>query len=188
MLTSVGQRGDAARCSELGIAAYLTKPIAQSQLRDAIIDVLGTRSQPAGQARLVARHSLSEGPRSLRVLLAEDNTINQKLAARVLEKRGHTVWIANNGREALEAMEKQTFDIVLMDVQMPEMDGLEATAAIRGMEKGAGTHIPIIAMTAEAMKGDRERCLAAGMDSYASKPIQAKELFEAIEALVPMAA
>ncbi|HMD96451.1 MAG TPA: PAS domain S-box protein [Terriglobia bacterium] len=179
MLTSVGQRGDAARCRELGIAAYLIKPIGQSQLLDAILNVLGTRAQAADAPRpnLVTRHSLREGQRKLRILLAEDNAVNQKLASRLLEKRGHTVVVAANGREALKALEKEEFDLVLMDVSMPEMDGLEAARAIRAAEQTTGAHLPIIAMTAHAMKGDRERCLAAGMDGYLAKPVQARELF-----------
>ena len=183
MLTSSGQRGDAARCRRLGIAAYLVKPIVQSQLLDAILNVLGTRAQQACPAPLVTRHSLREGQRSLRVLLAEDNVVNQVLACRLLEKQGHTVVVAGDGRKALQALEKQKFDLVVMDVSMPEMDGFEAAAAIRAREGGTRSHIPIIAMTAHAMKGDRERCLAAGMDAYVSKPIQASELFEAIKAL-----
>ncbi len=188
MLTSVGQQGDAARCRELGVAAYLKKPAKQSDLLDAILSAIAVR--PEGQERpvLVTRHSLREGRRKLRVLLAEDNLINQELAARLLEKRGHAVVVASNGREALAAMEKQTFDLVLMDVQMPEMDGFEATAAIRTKEKVTHTHLPVIAMTAHAMKGDRERCLEAGMDGYVSKPVQAKELFEVIEGLVSLPA
>jgi two-component system, sensor histidine kinase and response regulator len=184
MLTSAGQRGDAARCRELGIAAYLIKPVSQSELLDAILHVLGTKPQPVEESRLVTRHSLREARRGVRILLAEDNTVNQKLATRLLEKRGHAVVVTGNGREALEALERQSFDLVIMDVQMPEMDGFEATAAIRTRENGTGAHIPIIAMTAHAMTGDRERCLAAGMDGYVSKPIQAKELFETIEGLV----
>ena len=186
MLTSVGQRGDAARCRALGIAAYLIKPIGQSQLLDAILSVLGTRAQAANDPRLslITRHSLREGQRKMRVLLAEDNAVNQKLASRLLEKRGHTVVVAGNGRQALEALERQPFDLVLMDVSMPEMDGLEATRAIRAAEKTTGAHVPIIAMTAHAMKGDRERCLDAGMDGYVSKPVQAQELFDAAEAVV----
>jgi len=183
MLTSAGQRGDAARCRKLGIAAYLVKPIGQSQLLDAIVNVLGARAQQAQQAPLVTRHSLREGHRNLRILLAEDNVVNQVLASRLLEKHGHTVVVASNGRKALEALQEQKFDLVVMDVSMPEMDGFEAAAAIRAKEGGSGTHIPIIAMTAHAMKGDRERCLAAGMDAYVSKPIQARELFKAIETL-----
>ena len=188
MLTSAGQRGDGARCRELGITAYLVKPVSQSQLLGAIIRVLGTKVETGEEPRLVTRHSLEPPPLSLRVLLAEDNRVNQKLASRLMEKRGHRVVVAENGREALEALEKQTFDLVVMDVSMPEMDGFEAAAAIRAREKGNGSHLPIIAMTALAMKGDRERCLAAGMDGYVSKPVQSKELFQAIESLLPAAA
>ena len=144
MLTSVGQRGDAARCRELGIAAYLVKPIGQSQLLDAILNVLGTRAQPADEPRLslITRHSLREDQRKLRVLLAEDNAVNQKLASRLLEKRGHTVAVAGNGREALKALEKEKFNLVLMDISMPEMDGLEAAQAIRAAEKRPGPTFP----------------------------------------------
>src|SRR5262249_25764180 len=119
------------------------------------------------------------------VLLAEDNAVNQKLAMRLLEKRGHTVAIACDGRQAVAALEREDFDVVLMDVQMPVMNGYEATAAIRMMEKETGKHVPIIAMTAHVMKGDREKCLAAGMDAYVTKPVQAAELFEALTAVVP---
>jgi len=134
---------------------------------------------------LVTRHSLREERRNLHILLAEDNLVNQRLAARLIEKRGHTTVVVNNGREALKALERQTFDLMLVDVQMPDMDGFEATTAIREKEKVTGSHLPIIAMTAHAMKGDRERCLAAGMDDYVSKPIHPTELFRAIEELMP---
>jgi CheY-like chemotaxis protein len=119
------------------------------------------------------------------VLLAEDNLVNQRLAIRLLEKAGHTAVVAGNGKEALAALARQPFDLVLMDVEMPEMGGFEATAAIRAREKTTGAHVPIIAMTAHALKGDRERCLAAGMDDYVPKPIQAQELRQAIAAVVP---
>jgi PAS domain S-box-containing protein len=185
MLTSGGHRGDAARCRRLGISAYLTKPVSQSQLLDAVISVLGKSTMPTEPPRLVTRHSLREAPRSLRILLAEDNAVNQRLVARLIEKRGHSAVVAANGREAVEAVGRHEFDLVLMDVQMPEMDGFEATAAIREKEKATGLHLPIIAMTAHAMKGDRERCLSAGMDSYVSKPVHPSELYEAIEELVP---
>ncbi|HLY62423.1 MAG TPA: response regulator [Terriglobia bacterium] len=184
MLTSAGQRGDAARCRELGIAAYLTKPIKQSDLLEAISVALGTRFQEADEPVLVTRHSLREARRILRILVAEDNPVNQILAIRLLEKRGHTVVLANNGQEALAILGKEDFpgfDVVLMDVQMPVMDGFEATAAIREREKTSGHHLPIIALTAHAMKGDVERCLAAGMDGYISKPIQPEELSRVIE-------
>jgi signal transduction histidine kinase/CheY-like chemotaxis protein len=183
MLTSAGHRGDAARCQELGVAAYLLKPIRQSELREAIARVLGAREQE-GAIPLITRFSLHdarEPSASLRVLLAEDNPVNQRLAVRLLEKRGHYVVVAANGREALEALQKESFDLVFMDVQMPEMDGLEATAAIREKEKGTGVHRPIIALTAHAMKGDRERCLASGMDGYLTKPIRPQELDEILE-------
>ncbi len=126
--------------------------------------------------------------RRLRILLVEDNPVNQTLATILLEKRGHTVSIAGNGKEALAAWEKEEFDLILMDVQMPEMDGLEATACIRERERGTGRHIPIVAMTAHAIKGDREHCLQAGMDGYVSKPIEAKQLFQAIVDVTPMPA
>ena len=182
MLTSVGQRGDAAQCRAVGLAAYLTKPIGHSELLEAILSVLGAGPQENGPL-LVTRHSLREGKRLLRILLAEDNLVNQKLALRLLEKYGHSAVVANNGREALDRLENERFDLVLMDVQMPEMDGFDVTAAIREKEQGTGEHIPIIAMTAHVMQGDRERCLAAGMDGYVSKPIRPKDLLDAITGL-----
>jgi CheY-like chemotaxis protein len=186
MLTSSGIHGEAARCRELGVAAYLTKPISQSDLFDAIAQVLTTTSSTAAAAaKVVIRQTLRESNRSLHILLAEDNTVNQMLAVRLLEKRGHTVEVAANGKLALSALEAGRFDAILMDVQMPEMSGFEATTAIREKEQSTGGRIPIIAMTAHAMKGDRERCIAEGMDGYVSKPIRAKELFEAIDDLVP---
>lgn len=178
MLTSGGQRGDAARCEELGIAAYLTKPVRQAELREAVIRVLYAR-QEGVVVPLVTRYSLRDKVdflKSLRILLAEDNRVNQKIALRLLEKRGHHAVLAVNGKEALEALTKDSFDLVLMDVHMPDMDGIEATIAIREKEKSTGLHQPIIAMTALAMKGDRERCLAAGMDGYLSKPIDLQQL------------
>ncbi|MGA2301753.1 MAG: response regulator [Candidatus Acidiferrum sp.] len=183
MLTSAGYRGDAERCRELGVPAYLLKPIRQSELREAVARVLGAREQ-TGAIPLITRNSLGdERDRSapLRVLVAEDNAVNQRLVSRLLEKRGHQVVVAANGREALEAVERQSFDIVLMDLQMPELDGFEATAALRAREADHGTHLPVIALTAHAMKGDRERCLAAGMDGYLSKPIGPQELDKLLE-------
>jgi len=183
LLTSGGHRGDAARCRELGVAAYLIKPIKQSALFDAVMTALGnTRSgQPSA---LITRHSLRKPKRPLRILLAEDNPVNQTLAVRLLQKHGHTVVVAGNGAEALRVLEGDTFDVVLMDVQMPEMGGLEATSRIREKERTSGHHIPIIAMTAHAMRGDRERCIAAGMDGYVSKPIKMDLLFAELEAHV----
>ncbi|MGB9464408.1 MAG: response regulator [Candidatus Acidiferrum sp.] len=178
MLTSAGHRGDAARCQELGVAAYLLKPIRQSELREAVARVLGAREQE-GAIPLITRFSLQDAREPgafLRVLLAEDNLVNQRLAVRLLEKRGHRVVVAGTGIEALKALEKESFDLVLMDVQMPEMDGLEATAVIREKEKSGGVRHAVVALTAHAMKGDREKCLAAGMDGYLTKPIRPQEL------------
>jgi len=180
MLTSAGHRGDGARCQDLGVAAYLLKPIRQSELREAIARVLGAPAQK-GAIPLVTRYSLQDArePQTiLWVLVAEDNAVNQLLATRLLEKRGHRVVMTANGREALEALAKDKFDLVLMDVQMPEMDGLQATSELRKKEKekGDGIHQPVIALTAYAMKGDQERCLAAGMDGYLTKPIGPQEL------------
>jgi two-component system sensor histidine kinase/response regulator len=184
MLTSGGQRGDAARCRELGISAYLTKPVRQWELREAILSVLGMNRQKNESAPLLTRHTLRQTRRRLHVLLAEDNAINRELVVRLLSNRGHSVVVASNGKQAVSALETQSFDVVLMDVQMPEMDGFEATAVIRQKDKAIGTHVPIIALTAHAMKGDRERCLAGGMDGYVSKPVQAEELIKAVEGLV----
>jgi signal transduction histidine kinase/DNA-binding response OmpR family regulator len=183
MLTSAGHRGDAERCKALGISAYLLKPIRQSELREAIARALGSKEQ-SGAIPLITRYSLYDArdPNSvLRVLLVEDNAVNQRLATRMLEKRGHRVVLAGNGREALEAYSKGSFDLILMDVQMPEIDGLEATAAIREKENGTNTHLPVVALTAHAVKGDREKCLAAGMDGYLTKPIKPRELDDLLE-------
>ncbi len=176
MLTSAGQRGDAARCEELGISAYAMKPVRQSELQDVISRLLGEKE---GSGPLITRYSIANDRNtavSLHVLVAEDNAVNQKLVARLLEKRGHQVKVVANGREALESIEQGYYDLVLMDLQMPEMDGFEATGELRKREKQTGIHIPVIALTAHAMKGDRERCLEAGMDGYLSKPIRAQEL------------
>jgi len=186
MLTSAGQRGDAARCRQLSVGAYLTKPIGETELLDAILRVLGSNPQIKAPG-LVTRHTLREEKSALRILLAEDNEVNQKLAVRLLEKRGHSVAVANNGREALEWLDRESFDVALLDVQMPEVDGFEATAEIRKREQATRRHLPIIAMTAYAMQGDRERCLAAGMDGYIAKPIQPRRLFEALDELAAAA-
>jgi len=183
MLTSGGRKGDAARCRELGIAAYLIKPVREAELREAILSVLHARQQPAPRP-MVTRSSFRRDrnpARSLRILLAEDNRVNQNLATRLLEKRGHRVVVANNGKEALALLAGGIFDLVFMDVQMPEMDGLQATMAIREQEKITGVHQPIIAMTALAMKGDKERCIAAGTDGYLSKPISPEQLDAALD-------
>jgi two-component system sensor histidine kinase/response regulator len=183
MLSSAGQRGDGARCRELGVSAYLLKPIRQSELRGAILRVLNTGNKNT-QLPLVTRYTLDDSISRkvpLKILLAEDNLVNQRLAMRLLEKRGHAVAIAGNGLEALAAAEKDTFDLVLMDLQMPEMDGFEATAALREREKETGIHLPVIALTAHALTGDRERCLEAGMDGYLTKPIRPQELDASLE-------
>jgi two-component system sensor histidine kinase/response regulator len=183
MLSSVGNSGDAIRCRELGVASYLTKPVRQSVLLGAVLSVLGAKDRPLDHPVLVTRHTINEARQSLRILVAEDNAVNRLLVTAILTKRGHTAVSVTNGRDAVAAIGESVFDLVLMDVQMPEMDGLEATAAIRKAEGVTGGHVPIIALTAHAMKGDREICIAAGMDEYLSKPINAGELFVLIEAL-----
>ena len=180
MLTSAGHLGDAARCRELGISAYLVKPIRQGELLEAICRVL-RKAPTESPAPLVTRHTLRAEQRRRSVLLAEDNAVNQTLAVRLLEKRGYRVSVAENGRKALEALGREKFDAILMDLQMPEMDGFEAVAAIRANERESGERIPVIAMTAHALKGDEEACLAAGMDGYISKPIRTSELFATLE-------
>jgi PAS domain S-box-containing protein len=214
MLSSAGQREDAARCRALGVAAYLTKPVMQSDLWDAMVMALNVSYERRDARAPLLPPTVQSRP--LRILLAEDNPVNQKLAVRLLQKQGHSVVVVGNGKLALKALFGEQglgaeakgsrtdagagaaslipnpqslvpppFDLVLMDVQMPELDGLETTALIREREKETGRHMPILAMTAYAMKGDRERCLAAGMDGYVGKPIQPRELVETIAALVP---
>lgn len=183
MLTSGGHWGETARCRELGIAAYLTKPVLQSDLLETLLRVLGSHLEAPEPVRPGARSTFRECRTPLRILLAEDNPVNQRLATRLLEKGGHIVVPAYNGARALEALEKQEFDVVLMDIQMPVMDGMQATAVIREREAASSARVPIIAMTAHAMAGDRERFLSSGMDGYVSKPVRSEELFNAIEAL-----
>ncbi|MHB8972801.1 MAG: response regulator [Pirellulaceae bacterium] len=184
MLTSGGRSGDVSRCEELGVVSYLLKPVKQSELFDAVTMALGITA--ADDAKELA---MSVVPpmysTALNVLLAEDSLVNQKLAVGLLEKHGHRVDVVGDGRGALAAVESKRYDVVLMDIQMPEMDGLEATRAIRVRERQRGGHIPIVAMTAHAMKGDRERCLESGMDGYVAKPIRAQELFDTIARVVP---
>jgi PAS domain S-box-containing protein len=182
MLSSAGQPGSMARRRELGITTHLTKPVKQADLWKAILVALGEGEGERGEPRSAAGSRAEGAP--LHILLAEDNPFNQKLALGLLGKAGHTVEVVNNGAEAVAALEREAFDLVLMDVQMPEMDGFQATAAVRKSEVASGRHMPILAMTAYAMKGDRERCLAAGMDGYVSKPIRARELFDAMTAAV----
>ena len=180
LLTSRGLRGDAARARSMGFEAYLTKPIKQSLLFDAILAVFGKKRYPDRRQDdgLVTLHSLAEsGRRRLRILLTEDNAVNQKVALIHLRKFGFSADVAENGKEAVEAVKKGCYDLVLMDIQMPEMDGHEATRTIRR----TGFDLPIIAMTANAMKGDRELCLEAGMNDYLAKPVNPKELLAKIE-------
>jgi len=213
LLTSLGEKGHAARCKEVDISGYLTKPVKQSEIFDAIMMALGHSIEEKNP--LITRHTIQDARRRLNILMAEDNVINQRLAMALLEARGHRVVLASNGREAVEAFERKAFDLILMDVQMPEMDGLEATRLIREREasdcglriadcglkdeiqipnskfqnyqstiasrQSSIKRIPIIAMTAHAMKGDREKCLAEGMDDYVSKPINPEKLFKVID-------
>jgi CheY-like chemotaxis protein len=183
MLTSANRNGDAARCRELGLFDYLIKPIPQAELLRAILRALTLSSERDRPAAPDASQPAPWSGEGLHVLLAEDNPVNQRVAIRMLQKQGHRVVAASNGKEALAALRREPFDLVLMDVQMPEMGGFEATAIIRAQEIETGSRLPIIAMTAHAMKGDRERCLEAGMDGYLAKPVQALELQKAIEAL-----
>jgi len=185
MLSSATRQGDALRCREIGIAQYLVKPVGQSAMLDSILTVLGTggrdvftRPDPTNWKPVQC------GP--LNILLAEDNAVNRRLAVRVLEKAGHSVQVACNGKEALDAWLSRPFDLILMDVQMPEMDGFETVAEIRRHEcqNPQGRPVPVIALTAHAMKDDRERCLAAGMDGYVSKPVRRTTLFRTIESVL----
>jgi CheY-like chemotaxis protein len=187
LLTSMGQRGDAKEAGWAGIEAYLTKPVRQSELYDALATVMGTSDQDKDNAskpdkRLVTRHSTREAKAQSRgrVLIAEDNPVNQKVALRMLEKLGYRVDVVGDGRQAVEALEHSTYAVVLMDVQMPEMDGYEATAEIRRRE-GEELHTPIIAMTANALQGDREKALEADMDDYIPKPVKSEELEALLE-------
>ncbi len=181
MLSSAGLAGHGEECRRVGLQAWLTKPVKQSDLLDAILHALGSPESPLPAPAVCGPEAAAVRP--LRILLAEDNPVNQRLARSWLGERQHTVVVANNGREALAALDAERFDLVLMDVQMPEMGGFEATQAIREKEKQSGQRIPIVAMTAHALKGDRERCLEAGMDGYLSKPIEPEELIRVVEEL-----
>jgi two-component system, sensor histidine kinase and response regulator len=177
MMSSGAHRGDLGRCQELGLSGYLTKPVRQNELRNAIARSLDRRHKQSGsKPPLPIKDRRNVQERVMQVLLAEDNTINQRLATRLLEKRGHRVTVANNGQEAIAQLQGSSFDLVLMDIQMPVIDGLEATRMIRERETETGTHQPIVALTAHAVKGDQERCEAAGMDGYLAKPIRPEEL------------
>lgn len=193
LLTSGGQPGESARCRELGIAVYLLKPATHSELLDGVLTALRIELREEARRTVVAPARNADS-RTLQILLVEDNPINQKLAVALLEKQGHAVQVAGNGVEGLKALgvregeplrSPPPYDVVLMDVQMPEMDGLEAVRRLREAEKGVGRRMPVIAMTAYAMKGDRERCLEAGMDAYVSKPIDPKQLYATLASLLP---
>jgi CheY-like chemotaxis protein/HPt (histidine-containing phosphotransfer) domain-containing protein len=184
MLTSIDQQMSLARIRALGLTSYMVKPISQSDLFNAIQTAICPPGNEIGAPAVPETVQPAMQGKSLRFLLAEDNEVNQKLAVWILEKRGHSVTVAANGQEALDALAKEQFDVVLMDVQMPEMNGLEATRIIRQNEQTTGRHLPIIAMTALAMKGDRERCLEAGMDEYVAKPIQPDQIFQTLDRLL----
>ncbi|MGB7754423.1 MAG: response regulator [Candidatus Acidiferrales bacterium] len=186
LLTSAGRSEDVARAKTVGAAATLSKPVKQSELWDAIVTALNVPGRQKSRASALsdaAKTRARAARQPLRVLLAEDNPVNQEVALRLLERRGHSVIVAENGRQALTAIERHKFDLVLMDVQMPEMGGLEATQLIREKEKSTGGHLPILAMTAHAMQGDRERCIAAGMDGYLAKPIDPRSFLQTVEGI-----
>jgi CheY-like chemotaxis protein len=182
---------EAARCRDLGVVAYITKPIRAHELREALQAAHSKALSHPGEALAQGRPDglpvEKRTGRALRILLAEDNPINQRLTLRLLEKRGHAVVAAADGVEALEALDRDVFDLVLMDVQMPQMDGFQVTAIVREREKLTGGHLPIFAMTAHVLKGDEERCLTAGMDGYIPKPISPKALIAVVESVsVPL--
>jgi CheY-like chemotaxis protein len=181
LVTSSDQFGDAQRCKDMGVVAYLVKPVRQSALREAVLAALDRSRRPTQKERPAITASL--GP-ALRILLAEDNVVNQRVAMGLLTKAGHVVTLAENGKLALDALDHSTFDLVLMDMQMPEMSGGEAIVAIRERERRSGEHLPIIALTAHALKGDRERCLDAGADDYLAKPVVPAVLHERIAAVM----
>jgi two-component system sensor histidine kinase/response regulator len=183
MMIAGGRHGDAAQCRQIGAHGYLVKPVARAELRGVIARALEPPPSTPAPRRGPSSERRPEPP--LRILLVEDNTVNQKVALLMLQKGGHIVELAENGQKALDATARQRFDLVLMDVQMPEMDGLEATSRIRKRESVSGGHIPIIAMTAHAMAKDKERCLASGMDAYITKPVRSGDLVEAIAAWRP---
>ena len=181
MFSSAGELADAARCRSFGIDASVTKPLYQAEIKTAILRCFQDISHRTEISRPMK--TVRAASPAMEVLLVEDNAVNRKVAVRLLEKQGHTVVTANNGREALDVLDRLEWkiDLILMDVQMPEMDGYQATAAIREHESVAGGHLPIVAMTAHALDRDRERCLAAGMDAYLTKPIQLDKLYEMLE-------
>jgi PAS domain S-box-containing protein len=181
LLTAAPCRGDGALCREYNINAYLTKPVRRDELLDAVLTVMGSSADAGTAQNVVTRHTLRENQKPLKILLAEDNPVNRSLAIRLLKKRGHEVLVAENGSEAVSQWQAHAPDVILMDIQMPELDGLEAAGKIRQIESVSGGHVPIIAMTAHAMVGDREMFLASGMDGYISKPLRVDDLFVVIE-------
>jgi CheY-like chemotaxis protein len=183
MVTSGERPGDLERARKAGVSNYLLKPVRRVELKEAVVKALGRqKGAPGNSASAEARVSASPPAVShLRILLAEDNIVNQRLIQRMLEKKGHQVSVVGDGRQAIRALEPGRFDLILMDVQMPDVDGLDATRSIRAAEKSGDAHIPIVALTAHAMKGDQEKCLAAGMDAYLSKPIHAADLLKMVE-------
>ena len=197
MFTSGGQAGDAARCRTLGVSAFLTKPVSLRTLQQVVLQILsGSTNRSASSSSTASKEvdAMPAAPHSapksadrapLRVLLVEDNVVNQKMTVTMLSKRGHQVSVAGDGEEALRVLDKERFDVVLMDVHMPKMGGFETTQAIRAREQKSGAHLPIVALTALAMTGDREACLKAGMDGYISKPVTAADLFGTLEKLFP---
>jgi two-component system, sensor histidine kinase and response regulator len=181
-LTSGIRTDDVQRCEQVGISVHLMKPVKQAELLNAVLSVVAGTSNAAAASR--APEAMTQSARSLRILLVEDGMANRKLAQGLLARRGHAVTIAEDGQQALDCLEHQSFDLILMDVQMPVMDGLDATRAIRARERLSGGHVPILALTAHALKDDRQRCLDAGMDGYLAKPIRAQTLYETIESVM----
>jgi CheY-like chemotaxis protein len=182
MMTSAGQRGDSERCRHLGIEGYMAKPISRLDMLEGVVAVLRGEA-PARRSQVVTRHTIAEARRHLRVLLAEDNPVNQEVAATMLRRRGHHVDVVGEGAQAVEAAGRSPYDVILMDIQMPELDGFAATSAIRALPGRASTHI--VALTAHALSGERERCLAAGMNGYLTKPFKPADLFNVVERGVP---
>jgi CheY-like chemotaxis protein len=181
-LTSGIRVDDSQRCEELRISMHLMKPVKQAELLHAILSVLADSSNSAAASR--APEAPTQPARPMRILLVEDGLANRKLAQGLLERRGHEVTVAEDGQQALDRLAHQSFDLILMDVQMPVLDGFDATREIRNRERRSGGHVPIIALTAHALKDDRQRCLDAGMDSYLTKPIRAQMLYDTIESVM----
>jgi signal transduction histidine kinase/DNA-binding response OmpR family regulator len=183
MLSPGGTNGDSARCLNLGVTRCVAKPVSRAELLDVMLKALGHEMKPFSRGHADSRNEAAAQQRALSILVVEDNAVNRGVLASLLRNAGHSVQVAQDGREALAAHSRRSFDLILMDVQMPNMDGREATRLIREKESGTGAHIPIIALTAHALKGDRELCIDAGMDGYVTKPVSRTQLFEAIDAV-----